>query len=261
MPEGHTVHLLAVGQQELVGARPDASAPQGRFAFGAAAIHGRLTELVDACGKHMHHQFEGGQHLHVHLGARGKWLRLQPARPPWPQVQLRLAVGDLAWDLISPAVCELLDADGWARLVASMGPDPLRDDADPEAAWNSFHEFSGLIGAALRDQSVLAGVGNVMSSEILFDAGIHPRRTAASVSREEFDRVWASAVRVMRRAVDIGRVVTVPVVDDKPQPTGRESDIRMVYEQDRCRACGGPIDTETIDGRTSYACLFHQPPP
>lgn len=254
------MHLLAAEQQELVGASPEASAPQGRFAFGADAVNGRTLEAVDACGKHIHHRYEGGQHLHVHLGGRGKWLRLEPARAPWPQVQLRLAVGELAWDLISPAVCELLDADGWARLVASMGPDPLRPDADPEAVWNGIREFSGLIGAALRDQSVIAGVGTLMSSEILFDAGIHPRRTAASVTREECGRLWSSAVRVMGRAVDIGRAVTVPVVDDQHATRG-ERDLRMVYEQDRCRACGGPIEVETIDGRTSYACPFHQPPP
>jgi hypothetical protein len=47
-------------------------------------------------------------------------------------VRLRLAGADAAWDLIAPATCELLDDPGVAGLLAGLGPDPLRQDADPK---------------------------------------------------------------------------------------------------------------------------------
>lgn len=243
-----------------MGTRPRAASPQGGFAFGSTALDGRIVLGVEAYGTHLHYRFEEGTHLHAHLGTHGKWLRLRPARAPWPQVRLRLACGDLAWDLIAPAVCELLDDEGWERLVASTGPDPLRDDADPGEAWRRIHSCSEPVGAALMDQSVVAGVGTVMRDEILFGAGVHPRRAASSLRRDEFDLLWEVLVHAMRRAVEDGRILTAPMADAE-RLTIREGDARMVYEQERCRACGGPVEADTIDGRPSYACLFHQPPP
>jgi endonuclease-8 len=49
--------------------------------------------------------------------------------PGLPQVRLRLAVPELAWDLIAPSTCELLDAAGRAKLVGRLGPDPLRSSS------------------------------------------------------------------------------------------------------------------------------------
>ena len=260
MPEGHTLHRLAREQQELVGASPTASSPQGRFASGATELDGRPVELVEAHGKHLHHRTAEGRHLHVHLGMQGKWFRLQPAPPPRPQVRLRLAWSEVAWDLIAPSTCELLDAEGWNAVVAALGPDPLRGDADPREAWRRVTSYEGPIGAALLDQSVIAGVGNVLRAEVLFQARTHPRRPASSLRADEFDELWAILVRVMRQAVDDGRILTAPVAAGR-RPTIPEAEARMVYRQEVCRACGHPVETETLGGRTSYACPVHQPPP
>ena len=69
--------------------------------------------------------------MHVHLGMRGLFLRYpDPAVPPRAGVRLRLA-GPVAWDLIAPTTCEVLDAAGVGARRAGLGPDPLRDDAWP----------------------------------------------------------------------------------------------------------------------------------
>lgn len=260
MPEGHLLHRLARDHRELVGERVQVTSPQGRFAPGAAALDGRRLVAVEAYGKHLHHRFEGdgGPGLHIHLGMQGKWIRLAGDRPPRPQVRVRLATAAVAWDLIAPGTCELLDQAGWDGLVASLGVDPLAADPDEERAWKAVTSFSGPIGAALLDQAVIAGAGNVLRAESLYRAGIHPCRPASTLERADFDRLWSALLFLMGQAVDDGRIITAPLPAAE-RATVAEADGRMVYKQSHCRACGTPVESWTLDGRTAYACPVCQP--
>jgi endonuclease-8 len=259
MPEGHLLHRLARDQAELVGSAVAASSPQGRFAGGAAALDGRPLLAVEAYGKHLHHRFEGeGPGLHTHLAMQGKWIRLAADTAPRPQVRIRLATQAVAWDLIAPGTCELIDQSTWEGLVAALGPDPLADEPDEERAWKAVTSFTGTVGAALLDQSVVAGVGNVLRAESLFRAGIHPALPAAGIDRETFHRLWASLVELMRQSVDDGRIISAPL-PAADRATVAEAEGRMVYKQAACRACATPVETWSVDGRTAYACPTCQP--
>ncbi len=260
MPEGHVLHRLARDQAELIGNEVRISSPQGRFADGAAALDGLRLEAVEAYGKHLYHRFvgEGGPGLHTHLGMQGKWIRLMGDRPPRPQVRVRLATAGVAWDLIAPATCELLDQDGWEELVGSLGPDPLAAAPDDERAWKGVTSYPGTVGAALLDQSVVAGVGNVLRAESLFRAGIHPSRAASEVDGHAFDRLWTGLVVLMRQSVDDGRIISAPLPAAE-RATVPEAEGRMVYKQYRCRACGTAVESWDLAGRTAYACLSCQP--
>jgi endonuclease-8 len=261
MPEGHLLHRLARDQAELVGRELRVTSPQGRFAAGAAALDGRRLSAVEAYGKHLRHRFDAdaGQGLHTHLGMQGKWIRLAGDRPPRPQVRVRLAGPDVAWDLIAPATCELVDGAAWEQLVASLGPDPLAAGAgDEERAWKAVAAFGGTVGAALLDQAVIAGAGNVLRAESLFRAGVHPSTSAASLDREAFHRVWAALAELMAQSVDDGRIISAPLAAAE-RATVAEADGRMVYKQAACRACGTPVETWELAGRTAYACPRCQP--
>ena len=257
MPEGHLLHRLARDQAELVGSVIGASAPQGRFAGGAAALDGRRLAAVEAYGKHLPHRFEATG-LHTHLGMQGKWIRLAGDRPARPQVRIRLAAPSVAWDLIAPGTCEVMDQPAWEQLVAALGPDPLAAHPDEERAWKGVTSFPGTVGAALLDQSVVAGVGNVLRAEVLFRAGVHPARAAADVDRDTFHRLWTSLVELMRQSVDDGRIISAPLPAAE-RATVAEADGRMVYKQAVCRACATPVESWTLDGRTAYACPTCQP--
>ena len=100
----------------------------------------------------------------------------------------------------------------------------------------------GAVGAALLDQSVIAGAGNVFRAEALFAAGLHPELPASSLRPDDFDRLWSLLVAMMRRAVDDNQIVT-----------------RMVYKQPHCRRCETPVIISTVGGRTAYACPTCQP--
>lgn len=259
MPEGHLLHRLARDQAELAGHVVAVTSPQGRFAAGAATLDRRRLAAVEAYGKHLFHRFDGDSRgLHTHLGMQGKWIRLAGDRPPRPQVRVRLATPAVAWDLIAPATCEILASAGWDGLVASLGPDPLVAGAGEERAWKTVTGSAGSVGAALLDQAVIAGVGNVLRAESLFRAGVHPSTPAATVDREAFHRLWGALVDLMAQSVDDGRIISAPLPAAE-RATVAEADGRMVYKQAACRACGAPVDTWELAGRTAYACPRCQP--
>ena len=246
MPEGNAIHRLAREHGRAFGGRPVAvSSPQGRFASGAAVVDGRVLVNVEPYGKHLFYAWEGGAIVHVHLGLFGKFRR-QPAPPPPPvgQVRLRMVGGDAAVDLSGPTRCALISPAEHEAVIARLGPDPLRRDADPERAWARVQRSPTPIGVLLMDQSVFAGVGNVFRAEVLSSLGIHPERPARSLSREEFDSIWAWLVAAMRRAVRAGRIM----------PGGS-----TVYRQEACVRCGAPVRRWELRGRFAYACPQCQP--
>lgn len=250
MPEGHTTHRLAREHRRHLAGRPVAvSSPQGRFAEGAARLDGRTLFDVEAYGKHLFYRWEGGGRapdtLHVHLGLVGTFRTVGRDAPPAGRgVRLEMRVGDLAVRLTGPMRCELLDPQEEEALRAPLGPDPLRRDADPDCAYAALRRRRVPIGAALLDQRVIAGIGNVFRAEALFVSGIDPRRPANSIERDEFDRLWATLRGMLRDGVRRGRIVTV----------GRDG--RYVYRRagEPCHRCGTPVTAERMAGRPLYAC-------
>ena len=249
MPEGHSVHRYArLIAADLAGAPVRVSSPQGRFASEAALVDGAVVQSVDAYGKHLLVDLAGGASVHVHLGLRGLWLRYPhvagAAEAPRKGVRLRLDGPDAAWDLIAPSGCELLDADGRARVLAPLGPDPLRPDA--VGAVDRLRGFPGPVGAALLDQSVWAGVGNAFRAELLFLHGTAPTLPAAEVRDPE--ALWELTRSEMEHGVASGHVSTVD----------HETDAKWVYKNEHCRRCGAAVETAKVGGRTSYRCPAEQ---
>jgi endonuclease-8 len=250
MPEGHTIRRLALDQASPVGRPVRASSPQGRFAEGAATLDGQTLDGIDAFAKLLFHAY-GDSRLHVHFGTQGIFLRhLAPATRPRPSVRLRLDFGTEAWELIAPLRCELMDEGAAAGVVAGLGPDPLRG-GDRGEAWRRLQVSSRPVGVALLDQSVVAGVGNVLRTEALAACGVHPSRPVAEVTRGDFDCLWDELVRTMSCAVAEGRIVTVDAPLWKAPPA---AEARYAYKQAACRRCGDRVESWTLAGRTAHAC-------
>ena len=245
MPEGHLLHRHAREHAEaLVGQALRVSSPQGRL--DTSALDGRVLERVEAHGKHLLDRFEGGLAVHVHLGMRGLFLRYDdPSVPPRGGTRLRLA-GTVAFDLIAPTTCEVLDAAGVARLFAKLGPDPLRDDADEDEAVRRLVSSRLPVGAAVLDQAVWSGVGNAWRAELLYLERLSP---GARVDQEQARALWRRTAALMAVGRDAGQVVSDPDAPDE----------RWVYKRETCRACGAPVVQEQVGGRTSYRCSAEQP--
>lgn len=287
MPEGHTIHRLADDHALWLGGRTvRVSSPQGRFAAAASQLDGQELVETDAFGKHLFHRYADGRSVHIHLGLFGKVFHHTLAAgsaPPPPRDTVRYRVqapgadsadsidgasgadsssGGHAIDLVGATACELLDEAEVDAIVARLGPDPIRTDADPERAWAALQRRSVNIGRALMDQAVLAGVGNVYRAEVLFVHGLHPDVASRDVDRATFDAMWATLVTWLRRGVKERRIITVdPKEVGVPRSRIRRADATYVYHQAHCRRCGTRIRRYDLAGRWAYACETCQPPP
>ena len=264
MPEGHTIHRLALDHADwFAGQRVHVASPQGRFSAGADLLDGTLLEATDAHGKHLFHRFEGERYVHVHLGLFGRFfVHENPPPEPRDTTRYRLIGGGRTTDLVGATACELLTPDEVAGIRSRLGPDPIRNDADPERAWAALQRRSIGIGRALMDQKVLAGVGNVYRAEVLFVHGVHPELPARELERERFDAIWATLVTWLRRGVRERRIITVdPAEAGRPRSRMRREDATYVYKRDHCRRCDTAVRRYDMAGRWVYVCEGCQPPP
>ncbi|HUR75425.1 MAG TPA: DNA-formamidopyrimidine glycosylase family protein [Sporichthya sp.] len=247
MPEGHLIHRFADQlRTDLAGKELRASSPQGRFDAAPLDRH-RLAD-VRAVGKHLIYRLEGAPALHVHLGMRGLFLRYpDPTTEPRAGVRLRLTAPEVAWDLIAPSACELLDGAELARLLGRLGPDPLGPDR-PEAAVRALRAFPGAVSAGLLNQSVWAGIGNAWRAELLYLARLHPAAPCRELTATQAAALWALSRSLMAVGRDAGQVVSDPAAPDE----------RWVYKRETCRGCGAPVATAQIAGRTAHWCPTEQ---
>lgn len=269
MPEGHLIHRLAdVLNRQLVGHVLAVSSPQGRFAAAAALLDGETLRGVDAFGKHLFLDFGEQRWVHFHLGIYGRLsVAAFPVLPPVGQVRMRL-VGGRAWaDLRGAAVCELIDGAERVAILARLGPDPLRRDAEHVRAWRRIHPSRRPIAALLMDQAVVAGVGNIYRAEVLFRHGVDPMLAGRDLPEPVWKAIWSDLRGLMRSGVRDGRIDTVRPRDD-PAARGREPRHDRhggeVYVYRRagqpCHVCGTPVTTRILAGRNLFWCPTCQPP-
>jgi len=282
VPEGHSLHRLARSLTRSFAGRPVASSsPQGRFAGEAARLDGRVLEAAEAYGKHLFVRFEGEDVVHVHLGLYGTMIRgSAPADPPRGLVRWRIEGTRWFADLRGPTACELMGPAGRDAIVARIGPDPLRRDAEPERARRRIAASRAPIAALLMDQSVIGGIGNVYRAELLHRHGVSPFLEGLALPPEVFDAMWADLVLLMRDGVRRGRIVTLDAADveamaaldaDRPAPDDPELDggedtvarrrLRRstgvyVYRREgrACLRCGSVVSAQDFHGRRLFWC-------
>ncbi|WP_380167573.1 Fpg/Nei family DNA glycosylase [Jannaschia sp. R86511] len=274
MPEGHTVHRHARQlAARFAGAPVALASPQGRFSAGAAALDGQVLRSTEAWGKHLLLRFDAppgaDRWVHVHLGLFGKWA-MGSGEPPEPRGALRLRLvgpgtdtdtgsgsGPVWAELRGPTACELLDDVGRAALLARLGPDPLRPDADPGRAAARLSRSRQGVAALLMDQSVVAGVGNVYRAEVLFRAGLAPRTPGSAVTAQQWTAVWDDLVVLMRAGARSGRIITTEREHrERRSGPARREDAHYVYRRHGrpCRLCGTTVEVADLLGRRLYWC-------
>jgi endonuclease-8 len=270
MPEGHTLHRVA-GQLEAAFARRRVavSSPQGRFAGAAALIDGSILRGAQAAGKHLFVEFSGRRWVHVHLGLIGTFVtEYGRAATPRGTVRLRLQTRRAYADLRGPAVCELIGRAERDAVLSRLGPDPLRDDADSDAAWHRITRSEAPIAVLLLRQEVLAGVGNVYRAEVLFRHGVDPHLPGRHLTRGQWQAIWADLVELMQQGVGSGRIDTVRP-EHTPEAMGRLPRIDdhggevYVYRRagQACHVCDSTIRTEVLAARNLFWCPSCQASP
>lgn len=134
------------------------------------------------------------------------------------------------------------DDDEVRRVIGPLGPDAL--SVRPAEFARLLADRRGAIKAVLIDQEIIAGLGNLLTDEILWRARINPRRPARDLSDTERRALHAQMSRVLRASVKASRIpprrTWLTGVRDQPAP--------------RCPRCGTALRREVIGGRTSLWC-------
>ncbi|MDN5751189.1 MAG: Fpg/Nei family DNA glycosylase [Pseudonocardia sp.] len=263
MPEGHTLHRLArTHHRRFVGTAVAVSSPQGRFATSAEIVDGRVLERAEAHGKHLFHHYGPDLVVHVHLGLYGAFGDVAvPVDPPRGQVRMRIVGATHYADLRGPITCELITDHEVDVVHARLGVDPLRADADPDRAWTRISRSRAPLATLLMDQTVIAGVGNVYRTEMLFRHGLDPLLPGRALARERWDVLWADLVELLRDGVRRGSIETLR----KEHDPGLLADAgtRRVYAYRRtglpCLVCGTPIAHDKHLARNLFWCPTCQP--
>ena len=253
MPEGHTIHRAALDQRKmLVGKVLQISSPQGRFNAGAEELTGQNCMAIEAYGKHLLYYFHLGSALHIHLGLYGRFRTAKtPAKEPRGAVRVRLLSDTHVIDINGPNTCEVLDKAGVNALINRIGPDILRADADVERAWTKINASRVAIGQLLMDQSVVAGIGNIYRSEILWRQKVNPMLPGKRLSRAVFDRLWTDAVKLLQLGVKHNAIITV---DGVAKSATRYGERVNIFAKQVCPTCNAEIRKFEMAGRRVFSC-------
>ncbi|CAA9517521.1 MAG: Formamidopyrimidine-DNA glycosylase [uncultured Solirubrobacteraceae bacterium] len=233
--------IVAVDDSDTYVCRPHAPGE-----ISSALVGQTLTE-ANRIGKSMWVETDGGPVLGLHLGMAGRILvdgaaEGDPATEPadgaprvWDRFTLEFEDGG---KLILRDKRRLgravLDPD-----LSSLGPDAAevtRDDFRKRVGFGS-----APLKARIMDQSVIAGVGNLLADEALWRARLSPVRTAGDLSTDELDRLRKEIRATTRSAIRKGGVHTGDVI-----PARKRGGV--------CPRCGTPMERETVGGRTTYWC-------
>jgi formamidopyrimidine-DNA glycosylase len=255
---GRTIRAARLARADLRWAVPPGLAPR----LAGAAVLGLVRR-----GKYILIRLAGGDSVLLHLGMSGR-IVLSPARPNRPALHEHFALEtDEGWHLgfVDPrrfGAIDLVptDAEDTHRLLAGLGPEPLDDAFTPDVLAAALAGKHTPLKAALLDQGVVAGLGNIYVSEALFRARLSPRRLAGTVPGARALRLVPAIRATLTEAIAAGG----SSLRDYVQPDGELGYFQHAWkvygrEGEPCEACPGPPGCAGIrrlvqSGRSSFYC-------
>lgn len=207
-------------------------------AFAAAHRH----------GKFLFAELSRGGYLVLHFGMTGELHYYKDGdEPRFTRLLVDFDNGRhlaVCWQRMLGEVNVTDDRDGFIA-KRELGPDALADGFGREAFVEALSGRRGSVKAALMNQSIVAGIGNVYSDEILFQARRHPATTLDQLDEDDLGELY----RVMRR------VLQTAVRHDADTSTFPRSYLLRDRDQDgACPECGGELAEQDVSGRTARFC-------
>ena len=228
-------------------------------------IRGQKIEKIDRRAKYLIVDLTGDHVILVHLGMTGSLtcrnidFNSSEFDPRHDHVEFKLDDG-------SRLVFNDPRRFGIVRLVArvalptlpelkGLGPEPLSDEFNADYLAEQARGRKVAIKNLIMDQRVVAGVGNIYASEVLFRAGVRPTRRAGRTKRDEIERIAEFIPIILRAAID-GRGTTFRNYRDSEGRPGTFADRLQVYgrEGEKCYRCGSLIKNVVVGQRASFYC-------
>ena len=228
----------------------------------AARLQNRKVLRLGRKGKFLMFETDLGLTWVIHLGMSGR-MSVRPAGAP-EEKHTRLAVRTDRGEeirMVDPRTFGWSAAYAPEELAASslarLGPDALDELPPARSLAATAASRSIAVKTLLMDQRFLAGLGNIYSDEVLFEARVDGRRPADSLTLPEWRAVRAAVRSVLAMGIEHGGTSLDDLAYLLPDGrAGRHLEYLAVYgrEGKPCRRCGAPIEREVIGGRSSYRC-------
>ena len=274
MPEGPEIRRAADRIERAVGAK---IAEQVTFAFPhlkrfEGRLRGRLVEAVETRGKAILVHFEGSLSVYAHSQLYGRWYVTRRGKLPQTNRSLRFSIqsDEKSALLYSASEIDVLTPAEVDRhpFLSKLGPDVLSsgiDAADLFARLSEPRFARRALHALLLDQTFIAGLGNYLRSEVLFDASLHPSVRLGDLSDDDRRRLARSILRTTRQAYRTGGVTNSAsrVKCLKAQGMPRSEYRHQVFTRGGrpCWSCGEAILRQDLGGRKIFHCPECQPLP
>ena len=275
MPEGDTIFRTAAALHRALAGRLverfESNLPILTRIDHDRPIAGRTIESVISRGKHLLMTFSGDLVLHTHMRMNGAWHLYRPGvrwRRPVREMRVLVATADVAAVGFNVPVAELLTAKDLRRhrQLAALGPDLLDPSFDTIEARRRMRASDQVAaGDVLLDQRVMAGIGNVLKSEILFVSGVDPFRRIANLADDDLDRIVGVARELMAMTARMHTARGFSRADAGRNTTRSMNPNAKLWVYGRgglpCRRCGTPIRSKKTgpDARLTYWCPRCQP--
>jgi len=160
-------------------------------------------------------------------------------------------------DLRKFAKVELWDSEKFkeSEELKSLGPEPLEKEFTFEKFRKTLQQAQGKIKQVLMDQNIIAGIGNIYSDEILWEAKVNPLKETKQLSDEKIKRIYRAMREILPKAIEVGG----ESISDFRRISGEKGGFdpwRKVYrrEGEKCPRCGTIIKRIKIGGRSTHYC-------
>jgi formamidopyrimidine-DNA glycosylase len=229
----------------------------------ATRLAGRRIAGIERRAKYLLIGLDGGEVLMIHLGMSGSLthrdahFRHDGLDPAHDHVvfalddQSRLVFNDpRRFGLMKLVAADKLAT---AAELKDLGPEPIGPEFSAEYLRGKARGRRVAIKNLLMDQRIVAGVGNIYASEILFRAGVRPTRRAGRVTRDEIERIVRFTPQVLGEAIGVGGTTFSDYLDGR----GREGAFRpQVYDRagKPCPRCATALRQVVVGQRSSFFC-------
>ena len=226
-------------------------------------ITGQEITGIRRRGKYLIVSLSGGEYLVIHLKMTGALIVVPDSPDPPDYVRAVIHLDDntsiFFRDPRKFGVLKLIRDPG--VIDDALGPEPLEEAFTPRLLAERLANRTAPIKAALLDQKVIAGVGNMYADEALYAAGINPWRPAGSLSGEEAERLHGELRRILWAAIGRkGASINTYFRPDGSQGMAHyEFKVAHGLGGKACAVCGGPIERVAIRNRGTYYCPRCQP--
>ena len=229
-------------------------------------IVGRTIEKCESAGKHVLIVFSGDLILRTHMRMSGSWHLYRHGEKWWlgeQMMRVRIDTADWVAVAFKVPVAEFITSKQLATSdpVAALGPDLLGATFDrDEAIRRIVASGHRAIAETLLDQRIVAGIGNIYKSEVLFMSGVHPEVPSSAVPAATLERMMDIARGVLRDNVVEGTSPQIQTYRNLRQlnPAAEYNDSLWVYGRvgKPCRKCGTPIEKKKMgmEARSTYWC-------